>query len=78
MFDLGFYEFIIIGFVLFLVLPSKDFPKTMRWIIKTIRKVKSEFNNFLAQFSNPIDEYNDIKKEIEKEVEEVKKQMKKK
>lgn len=78
MFDLGFYEFIVIGFVLFLILPAQDFPKTMQSIVRFVRKAKNGIAHFFAQFSDPMDEFNDIRQEIEKESQEIRKKLKSK
>ncbi len=78
MFDLGFYEFIIVGFVLFLVLPTKDFPKTIRWIVRAVQNIKNGISGFFSQFSEPMDEFNNIRDELKKESESIKKSLKKK
>ncbi|MBN1783500.1 MAG: hypothetical protein JW812_00860 [Alphaproteobacteria bacterium] len=78
MFDLGFYEFILIGFVLFLILPAQDFPKTMQSIVRGVQKAKNGVSSFFAQFSDPMNEFNDIRHEIEKESQEIRKKLKKK
>ena len=76
MFDIGFYEFLVIGLVLFLVLPAGDFPKTMRWIIQSIRKIKTAVADFAAQFESPMDEFKNVQQDIERESKEIKKRLK--
>ncbi len=73
MFDLGFYEFIIVGFVLFLVLPTKDFPKTIRWMVRAVQNIKNGISDFFSQFSEPMDEFNNIRDELKKESDSIKK-----
>ena len=78
MFDLGFYEFLLIAFVLFLIIPAKDFPATLRKIIGFVRKAKNGITEIFQQISEPLDEFDSIRKEIQKEADDVEKEFKKK
>ncbi|MHA1549861.1 MAG: hypothetical protein ACTSXV_00220 [Alphaproteobacteria bacterium] len=77
MFDLGFYEFILIAFVLFLIIPAKDFPATLRKIIDFVRRAKNGIAEIFQQISAPLDEFDSIRKEIQKEADDVKKEIEK-
>ncbi|MBN2675761.1 MAG: hypothetical protein JXR30_00725 [Alphaproteobacteria bacterium] len=76
MFDLGFYEFILVAFVLFLIVPAKDFPNVLRKIIQFFRKIKNGFSEIMQSVSAPLDEFESIREDIRKEADSVKKSLK--
>lgn len=75
MFDFSFHEFLVVAFVLFLVIPAKDFPKVMRFIVRSLQKIKNTVSGFFAQFEEPLHEFKSIQSDIEKEAAEVKKNL---
>tara|TARA_B100000965_G_scaffold405590_1_gene440271 strand:- start:2311 stop:2637 length:327 start_codon:yes stop_codon:yes gene_type:complete len=55
MLDIGWQEFVLVGFVLLIVVGPQDLPKVLKTIVNTVRKIKS----MAYDFQNSVDEMAD-------------------
>jgi len=74
MFDIGSFEFILFVLVVVLVIPPKDFPKVLRFVVDLFRRVKSFITHISSEISEIIDEtgVNETHDEFKKEIRKIK------
>ena len=55
MLDIGWQEFVLVGFVLLIVVGPQELPKVLKTIVNSIRKIKSmayDFQNSVDEMAN--------------------------
>lgn len=69
MFDIGFWEILLIGVVALLVVGPKEFPSLIRNIARGLGKMRGFVSSVKSDLDYEIDKANEIKTMIEKETE---------
>ena len=68
MLDIGWQEFVLVGFVLLIVVGPQELPKVLKTIVNSIRKIKSmayDFQNSVDEMANQA-EISELKNEVTK------------
>ena len=68
MLDIGWQEFILVGFILLIVVGPQDLPKVLKTIVNSVRKIKTmayDFQNSVDEMANQSD-ISELKKEVTK------------
>ena len=68
MLDIGWQEFILVGFVLLIVVGPKDLPRVLKTIVNSVRKIRSMAYDFQSSVDEMTEEteISDLKKEVNK------------
>ena len=68
MLDIGWQEFVLVGFILLIVVGPQDLPKVLKTIVNSVRKIKSmayDFQNSVDEMANQA-EISELKNEVTK------------
>ena len=68
MLDIGWQEFVLVGFILLIVVGPQELPKVLKTIVNSVRKIKTmayDFQNSVDEMTNQA-EISELKKEVTK------------